>query len=72
VALHFASIIPQLAVAELPFDLAGFELRQHWHRRFDNEPRSRWLRERLAASFRGVALDRPPSASAMIGYSSTE
>lgn len=73
VALHFASMIPQLAVAELPFDVAGFELKQHWHRRFDNEPRSRWLRERLAAAFRDErASALPPPASAMITYSSDE
>jgi DNA-binding transcriptional LysR family regulator len=73
VALHFASMIPQLAVAELPFDVAGFELKQHWHRRFDNEPRSRWLRERLAAAFRDErASALPPPASTMIGYLPTE
>lgn len=73
VALHFASMIPQLAVAELPFEVAGFELKQHWHRRFDNEPRSRWLRERLAAAFRDERVSAlPPPASAMISYSPAE
>ena len=52
VALHFASMIPQLAVARPPFDITGFDLKLHWHRRFDNEPRSRWLREQLATVFR--------------------
>jgi hypothetical protein len=23
-----------------PFDIAGFDLKLHWHRRFDNEPRN--------------------------------
>jgi DNA-binding transcriptional LysR family regulator len=73
VALHFASMIPQLGVAALPFDVAGFELKQHWHRRFDNEPRHRWLRERLMAAFRDErATAMPPPASAMISYSSVE
>ncbi|HVZ22324.1 MAG TPA: hypothetical protein VG871_14730 [Vicinamibacterales bacterium] len=65
VAQHFASFMPQLAVAELPFDVAGFELKQHWHRRFDHEPRSRWLRERVAAALR----DQPAPAPS-IAYSS--
>jgi DNA-binding transcriptional LysR family regulator len=61
-AAHFASVIPQLAVAELPFDVAGFELKQHWHRRFDHEPRSRWLRERVAAALREHVAAGVPSA----------
>ncbi len=52
VALEFASMIPQLTVASPPFDITGFDLKLHWHRRFDNEPRSRWLREQLATVFR--------------------
>lgn len=73
VALHFASMIPQLAVADLPFDVAGFELKQHWHRRFENEPRHKWLRDRLAVAFRDErATALPPPAAAMISYSSGE
>jgi DNA-binding transcriptional LysR family regulator len=51
VAVYFASMMPQLAVALPPFDITGFDLKLHWHRRFDNEPRSRWLRDQLATVF---------------------
>ena len=51
VAKQFASMMPQLAVAIPPYEIPGFELRLHWHRRFDNEPRSRWLREQLFEVF---------------------
>ena len=52
VAEEFARMSPQLAVALPPFDMPGFELKLHWHRRFDNEPRNRWLREQVTALLR--------------------
>ena len=52
VARDFAALSPQLAVALPPFDMPGFELKLHWHRRFDNEPRNRWLRDHLVQLFR--------------------
>ena len=52
VARDFAAMSPQLAVALPPFDITGFELKLHWHRRFDNEPRNRWLRDQLMRTFR--------------------
>jgi DNA-binding transcriptional LysR family regulator len=52
VANDFAAMSPQLAVALPPFEIPGFELKLHWHRRFDNEPRNRWLRDQLVALFR--------------------
>ncbi len=51
VARQFASMSTELAVAIPPYDIPGFELRLHWHRRFDNEPRSRWLRQQLSTVF---------------------
>jgi DNA-binding transcriptional LysR family regulator len=62
VAKQFAALSPQLAVAIPPYEIPGFELRLHWHRRFDNEPRSRWLREQLFEVFSedpGVTLPPP-------------
>jgi len=35
-----------------PFEAPTFDLKFHWHRRFDNEARSRWLRDQLAEVFR--------------------
>ena len=51
IAQDFARMMPQLAVALPPFEIAGFDLKLHWHRRFDNEPRSRWLRDQLTVAF---------------------
>jgi DNA-binding transcriptional LysR family regulator len=61
VAQEFAGMSSQLAVALLPFDITGFDLKLHWHRRFDNEPRNRWLREQLEGAFRtDRRLTEPP------------
>jgi DNA-binding transcriptional LysR family regulator len=51
IATYFAAMSPGLAVAELPFELTGFDLKLHWHRRFDNDTRHKWLREQLAVLF---------------------
>jgi DNA-binding transcriptional LysR family regulator len=51
VARDFAEMSPRLAVALPPYDIPGFELKLHWHRRFDNEPRSRWFRDLLVRVF---------------------
>ena len=50
-ASQFASLAPRLAIVEPPYEIPGFDLKLHWHRRFDNEPRSRWLREQMTAVF---------------------
>jgi hypothetical protein len=61
VARDLAAMSPQVAVALLPFDVTGFELKLHWHRRFDNEPRNKWLREQLFAVFKeDPAATLPP------------
>jgi DNA-binding transcriptional LysR family regulator len=51
VVTRFVSLTSKLAAALPPFDLT-YELKLHWHRRFDNEPRSIWIREQLAAVFK--------------------
>jgi DNA-binding transcriptional LysR family regulator len=59
VVTRFTSLTPAVKGALAPFDLP-YELNLHWHRRFDNEPRSQWLREQMAAIFKGhVWLDPP-------------
>jgi DNA-binding transcriptional LysR family regulator len=50
-ALYFANLSPHLAVATPPFDLAGFDVKQHWHRKLHNDPRHKWLREQVAQLF---------------------
>lgn len=51
VALHFARISPELAIAQLPFTVAGFDLKQHWHRKYHHDARNRWLRAQVAELF---------------------
>jgi len=60
VVTRFASITSQVAAALPPFDVT-YDLKLHWHRRFDNEPRSIWLREELTAVFKDHQWLQPPS-----------
>jgi DNA-binding transcriptional LysR family regulator len=50
-AIYCARMSHDLVFAMPPFDIAGFDVNQHWHRKFDNDPRSRWLREQVASLF---------------------
>lgn len=50
VATRFASLTSAVGATLPPFDLP-YDLTLHWHRRFDNEPRSLWIREQMAAVF---------------------
>lgn len=63
VVTRFASLTPQVAAALPPFDVT-YDLKLHWHRRFDNEPRSIWLREQLAAVFKDHHWLQPPMGPA--------
>ena len=38
-----------------PFDIPRIPVRHHWHRRFQNDPRSRWLRSMLRELFTSEA-----------------
>jgi DNA-binding transcriptional LysR family regulator len=59
VVTRFAALTSRAAAALPPFDLT-YDLKLHWHRRFDNEPRSIWLREQLAAVFKDHQWLEPP------------
>ena len=63
VVTRFVSLTSQVAAALPPFDLT-YDLKLHWHRRFDNEPRSIWLREQLAAIFKDHHWLQPPEGPA--------
>ncbi len=63
VVTRFTSLTTRIAAALPPFDLA-YDLKLHWHRRFDNEPRSIWLRDQLAAVFTDLQGLPPPSGPA--------
>jgi DNA-binding transcriptional LysR family regulator len=62
VVTRFASLTSEVAAALPPFDLQ-YDLRFYWHRRFDNEPRSVWIREQLAAVFKDHEWLQPPAES---------
>lgn len=40
-----------VTLVPLPFPPKVFLVQQHWHRRFQNDPRHRWLREQVALLF---------------------
>ena len=63
VVTRFASLTGGVVAALPPFDVT-YDLKLHWHRRFDNEPRSRWLREQLASVFRDHQWLQPPAGPA--------
>jgi DNA-binding transcriptional LysR family regulator len=63
VVTRFASITSNVSAALPPFDLT-YDLKLHWHRRFDNEPRSIWLREQLTAAFKDHQWLQPPHGPA--------
>jgi DNA-binding transcriptional LysR family regulator len=59
VVTRFASMTSAVVAALPPFDIT-YDLKLHWHRRFDNDPRSRWLRDQLAAVFKDHKWLQPP------------
>lgn len=63
VATRFAQLTPAVVAALPPFDIT-YELKIHWHRRFDNDPRSVWLREQLATVLRAHPWSPPPAGPA--------
>jgi len=60
VVTRFASLTSDVKAALPPFDLP-YDLKLHWHRRFDNEPRSLWIREQMAAIFKDHQWLEPPT-----------
>ncbi|MFP3519145.1 LysR family transcriptional regulator, partial [Pseudomonas sp. SIMBA_077] len=46
-AAEHAFIVP----VEPPLPLPRFDLKQHWHRKFHNDPRTAWLRGVVASLF---------------------
>jgi len=50
-ALYFSRLSPDLAIVQPPFQIAGFDLKQHWHRKFHNDSRNQWLRRQVTQLF---------------------
>src|SRR5438067_6720836 len=51
IGVYFSRLSLELAIARPPLDVAGFDLKQHWHRKFHNDSRSQWLRAQVAELF---------------------
>ncbi|QFZ85156.1 LysR family transcriptional regulator [Variovorax paradoxus] len=41
----------RVVVVAPPYQIPKFPIQQHWHRRYDQDPRNRWLREQVALLF---------------------
>jgi DNA-binding transcriptional LysR family regulator len=50
-AVYFSRLSPELITVQPPFDIAGFDLKQHWHRKFHNDSRNQWIRKQVAQLF---------------------
>jgi DNA-binding transcriptional LysR family regulator len=53
----------RLRVVACPFPIATFEVKQHWHERYHNEPGHRWLRGVVAALFQRPKTTRQAQGS---------
>jgi DNA-binding transcriptional LysR family regulator len=51
IGVYFSRLSGDLALARPPFDIAGFDLKQHWHRKYHSDPRNQWLRKQVALLF---------------------
>lgn len=60
IVTRFVSLTSAVRATLPPFDLP-YDLTLHWHRRFDKEPRSTWIREQMAAVFRNHKWLEPPT-----------
>jgi DNA-binding transcriptional LysR family regulator len=43
--MWFSATNANLRTVALPFRVRGVDLKQHWHRRYHEDARSRWLRQ---------------------------
>ena len=51
IGVYFSRLSSDLALARPPFDIAGFDLKQHWHRKYHSDSRNQWLRKQVALLF---------------------
>lgn len=61
-AVHFASTNSSVRIIKLPFEAPTIALKQFWHRRYQQDPRSQWLRSRVYALFEDRRAVRPRRA----------
>ncbi|HUQ72919.1 MAG TPA: LysR family transcriptional regulator [Planctomycetaceae bacterium] len=63
VVTRFASLTSRVAASLPPFDIS-YDLKIHWHRRFDNDPRNSWLRDQLFTVLKEHQWLQPPPGPA--------
>ena len=51
VGIYCAGPASSIKALRLPFDVPPIELKQHWHRRFQNDTRHRWMRRLIRELF---------------------
>src|SRR5690606_18527423 len=63
IAEHFAHSW-SLRVLAPPTGIPQYDLKQYWHRRFNNDPRLRWLRSAVHELFDGFLAPMPSGGAA--------
>ena len=58
-AEYFCRLEPRLRIVALPLGTPRIEVKQHWHRKYHHDARSRWLREVIAE----ILSEKPADAS---------
>ncbi|MBS0399348.1 MAG: LysR family transcriptional regulator [Proteobacteria bacterium] len=61
-AVHFASTSSSVRIIQLPFEPPTIALKQFWHRRYQQDPRSQWLRSRVYSLFEDRRVARSQGA----------
>jgi DNA-binding transcriptional LysR family regulator len=56
----FASMA-KVQLVDLPYSMPQYAVQQYWHRRFDNDPRSRWLRQQVSELFKTQSAWHAPN-----------
>ena len=49
--VYFSRLSADLCLVRLPFNIAGFDLKQHWHRKYHGDSRNQWLRRQVSQIF---------------------
>ena len=60
-----------IRVVGAPADIPRYDLKQYWHRRFNNDSRNKWLRGVVFEAFEGFLADSAPSGKAERGGAPT-
>lgn len=50
-AANSFSNLTRIQVIKPPINIPSFEIKQHWHERFHNDPANRWMRQQIAKLF---------------------